>query len=158
MSDMLAGSSGNDEISTPRWLFNRLNESFAFDYDAFASHENHLLPTYSTIGGTYVEGEHLIDKDGLVLSWSGRRVWLNPPYSILLPVITKCVLERNEAAIIVALVKVDTSTRWWQLLERHAHIDFLPKRVKFHHPNPPKGWSGASFPSAIAIMKKDWLG
>lgn len=154
---MLAGSSGNDEIATPRALFERLHHAFQFDYDAFASHENHLLPTYSTLDGTFVEGRHLIDKDGLALSWAGRRVFLNPPYSNLLAVVEKCVAERNEAEIIVALVKVDTSTRWWQLLERHAHIDYLPKRVRYEHPNPPSGWGGATFASAVAVMRKDWL-
>lgn len=155
---MLPGSSGNDDIRTPQFLFDRLHAAFQFDYDAFASHANHLLPTYSTLTGTCSYGDcDLTDQDGLTLDWAGRRVFANPPYSALMPCVEKFVEERNNADIIVVLTKVDTSTRWWQLLAQYAHIDYLPKRIKYEHPNPPQGWSGASFPSAIAIMKKDWL-
>lgn len=155
---VLAGSSGNDEIRTPRWLFDQLNEQFQFDYDPFASHENALTDFYSTADGTYSTGGHMEDPaHGLQYPWMGCRVFMNPPYSrgLVMRCIEKAVSERNNAAIIVALVKADTSTKWFQLLMEHSFIEWLPRRVKYEHPNPPKGWSGASFPSAIALLRKD---
>ena len=156
MSEILAGSSGNDEIQTPRALFDALNLAYQFDYDAFSSHENALCHWHSTVDGTF--GQSLFcTEDGFAYSWERSRVFLNPPYSKLQAVADKMVSERNKAEIIVALLKVDTSTKWWQTLAPFAHIDFLPRRVKYVHPDPPKGWAGASFPSAIVLMKKDWV-
>lgn len=148
MAIKLHGSSQNDEIQTPQELFDRLNRAFGFDTDAFASDSNHLLPMYWTQ-----------ETDALAQDWSGRRVFANPPYSrgLINLAVDKMIAERNQAEIIVTLIKVDTSTQWWQRLAAHAHIDYLPKRVKYYHPNPPAGWAGASFPSAICILKKDWL-
>src|SRR5690606_32662327 len=45
--------SGRADWQTPPALFERLNLMFRFDYDAFAAHENALLPTYSTPEGTF---------------------------------------------------------------------------------------------------------
>ena len=157
MSDMLAGSSGNDEIQTPRDLFNKLDATYQFDYDAFASDLNALCELYSTLSGTGFIYKLVDQRDGLAYPWRNHRVFLNPPYSKLMAVAEKMVSERNNAEIIVALIKVDTSTRWWQTLAPYAHIDYLPRRVKYVHPDPPKGWAGASFPSAIVLMKKDWM-
>lgn len=174
MAGILQGSSRYDGIQTPRALYDRLNEAYRFNYDAFAAHEDHLASCYSTIEGTYlmvgreahpdtdlVLGERRPLKvhmeDGLELPWEGRRVYLNPPFSRLREVTAKCVAERNEAAIIVALLKVDTSTRWWQTIAPYAHIDYLPRRVSYVHPAPPSGWAGASFASAVLVLKKDWM-
>ncbi len=162
MSEMLHGSSGFDEIQTPRELLDRLYRAFRFDYDAFASHDNAygLCQYYSTMDGTFHRSLGKVsDSDGLASSWEGMRTFMNPPYSrgLVEKCVDKAIAERNNAAIIVALIKVDTSTRWWQKLAAVSHIDYLPKRVKYVHPNPPPGWAGASFPSAIVILKKDWL-
>jgi phage N-6-adenine-methyltransferase len=160
----LQGSSGNDEIQTPQWLYERLYRAFAFDYDAFASHENTKCRyLYSTIGGTfsrelYDDEPRLKDGfDGFQFPWIGRRVWANPPYSMFMEAVAKFEAEVERAAWIAMLVKVDTSTRWYQRLEECAIVQPLKRRVKFTHPNPPPGWSGASFASAIAFPRRDWV-
>lgn len=165
----LQGTSGNDEIGTPRWLFHKINAAYVLTYDAFASHENALCDSYSTIEGTYyadiaarsgVCGEpfQLSDLDGLTTSWRGQRVFCNPPYgrgdikgrNLYDDCVDKMIEERNNAAIIVALLKVDTSTKRWQKVMQYAHIDYLP-RIKY------AGMSGkATFASAVCVFKKDW--
>lgn len=155
------GHSRNDEIGTPDDLFQWLERRFIFSYDAFASHTNALLPLYSTQEGTFeipggypaASAIHLpvSDEDGLTFPWEGRRVFWNPPYSRPLfgQAIEKAIEERNAAEISVGLVKVDTSTKNWALLEKYAHVEWLP-RVKY------KGQKqAATFHSAIAIMRPD---
>jgi phage N-6-adenine-methyltransferase len=158
----LQGSSQNDEIQTPQYLFDRFNRAFTFDYDAFASHANtKVYNRYSTIEGTFfmdVPQPRLIDAaSGFEYPWTDLHVWANPPYSLLMEAVAKFEAEVERAAWIAMLVKVDTSTRWYQRLEECAIVQPLKRRVKFTHPNPPAGWSGASFASAIAFPRRDWV-
>lgn len=161
MSGMLPGSSRNEEIGTPRGLYDRLHTAFAFTYDPFASHENALCDTYSTVYGTFSKQNlwrrdrlALTDEDGLQYNWRGQRVFMNPPYSrgMVGQCVEKAIAERNNAAIIVMLIKVDTSTKWFQRLQEHAFIEYLPKRLRYEGQA-----QGATFASCIAIMRKDWV-
>lgn len=166
MSRRLEGSSGNDEIQTPDYLYQNLDNSFTFTLDAFASHENAKTDTYCTKDGiwqrcTVVEcayPAHIIDPtDGFTTSWAGDVVFANPPYSMLMKAAAKFESEVDNARWIAMLVKWDHSTKWAQRLMECAIIVSLPKRVKYVHPDPPPGWGGASFPSALAFPRKDWL-
>lgn len=175
-STRLGGSSGNGDIQTPHYLYDWADRRFAFTFDAMASHANHLAPRYSTLEGTFER--HLFCEcsdrqsnikdcfnlhkrpmisplDGLRYPWSGERVFVNPPFGrgLLLPAVRKMVDERNEAEIIVCLIKVDTSTAWWRLLEAHAHIEWMP-RIRFDNPADPN-WPAATFPCALAIFVPD---
>ena len=151
--------SGN-EWQTPRSLFDQLTTWFALDYDAAATHDNALCDEYSDDGGTWLQvaGYSPVRRsanDGITEPWAGRRVWVNPPYARaeIGRWMAKCYSERNEAAIIVALVKHDPSTLWWQryigLNGEHAIVLPVPYRVKFSGAK-----SGANFASAIVVWRK----
>lgn len=155
----LQGHSGNDEIGTPDDLFEWLNRRFQFDYDAFASHENALREDYSTVDGTFCtdrpldgnpSGPSLIEHlDGFDFPWAGCRVFANPPYSagMIMRFAVKAYAERDSAAIIVGLVKWDTSTEASRFLTTFCHVEPLP-RIKY------KGMAqAATFASAIVIVK-----
>lgn len=173
-NDRTGVGSGSAEWQTPPELFARLHRRFQFDYDAFASHENHLLPTYSTVDGTFERRGpchcsepkwcssygYMGDADGLAFDWTDRRVWMNPPYSrgLIEKAVAKAAGERHNAAIIVALIPASTDTRWFQqYLLPYAHIDWLPKRVRFI--DPATGEPGASPPSGsvIAVFKSELM-
>ena len=152
----------DNEWRTPQSLFDQLNTWFALDYDAAATDENALCDRYSTItSGTWlrVAGYSPVlasANDGLTEPWARRRVFLNPPYARaeIDRWMAKCYSERNEAAIIVALVKHDPSTRWWQwyigLNGEHAIVLPLPRRVRFSGAK-----HGANFASAIVVWRKE---
>jgi len=164
---------GTGEWRTPLDLFARLNERFQFTYDAFASHENALCETYSTIAGTFRKGrtsdgydhswpshECIDSLDGLQQDWDRRRVWMNPPYGrgILGRAMEKAAASRNSASIIVALVPANTDTHWWhESVKPYATIHFLKKRVKFIDPR--TGEPGGSPPggSAVVAYVPEWL-
>ena len=170
-NDRTGVGSGSGEWRTPPELFARLNRHFQFDYDAFASHENALCDLYSTIDGTYramraslhMDGsiDHMTrsDEDGLTFPWEGRRVFMNPPYSrgLIEKCVEKAFNERDNAAIIVALLPAATETRWFQrYILPYCHIDWLPKRVRFIDPvtlqvggSPPSGMVIATFKTEL---------
>lgn len=78
--------------------------------------------------------------------------------------------EESLSGIVVCIVKVDTSTKWWGIFwdyETHnpkpgCKIRFLPKRVKFvptlemraASARPGKKLNGSTFPSAVIIMDR----
>ena len=149
----LTGHSGNDEIGTPKPLFNWLERRFQFNYDAAASHVNALTTHYSTSEGTPRGHGNQLTMDGLTYPWANWRVFVNPPYSTALmrAFVEKAIEERNNAEIIVMLVKYDPSTATGRLLDdrRYFHLE-QPMRVKFD------GMTSAStFPVVVAIVKPD---
>ena len=135
---------GTAEWRTPPELFARLERRFGFDYDAFASHENALCCYYSTIDGTWERPQEWRDpmrdshEDGLAFPWENWRVFMNPPFSrgFIEKAVEKAYSERENAAIIVALLPAATETRWFQqIVLPYCHIDWLPRRVRFVHPD-----------------------
>ncbi len=153
VNDRTTVGSGSGDYETPKPLGKLITGRYALNYDAFASHENALLPLYSTIEGTSVN-RHL-DQDttldpsrplspsilstatGLDYDWTGLRVFCNPPYgrAILSRCVEKMVAEIDHAEIIVALLPVSTSAYWFrQLVVPNAFVEWLPYRVAFVHP------------------------
>ena len=161
---------GSAEWRTPPELFARLNRRFLFDYDAFASHDNALCDLYSTVDGTfrkvgnspYQERLYTIadEGDGLTFNWQNLRVWLNPPYSrgLIDQCVEKAYEERNNAAIIVALLPAATETRWFQRwILPYCHVDWLPKRVRYIDPVTLKPGGSPPSGSVVATFKADLI-
>lgn len=70
-----------------------------------------------------------VDQDGLELDWNGQRVYCNPPYSQILPWVEKAFAS---SALTVFLLPCRSDTEWFhKLLDRHAEIRFMRKRMDF---------------------------
>ena len=171
-NDRTGVGSGRGDWRTPPELFEQLDRVFRFDYDAFASPENALCDTYSTMGGSYYEGTEMRPRDGLALRWTARRVFLNPPYSrgFLAGAVKKAASERNNAEIIVALLPDARDTGWWREWVRPYATDYPIGRVHFIHPDGPCGSAKCSSRhkfgepcrdtpggSVVAVYLPDWL-
>lgn len=65
-----AHTSSRQDYETPQALFDKLNQRYGFTIDAAASPENAKLDRYWTE-----------EDDALTKSWSGERVFVNPPYN-----------------------------------------------------------------------------
>jgi len=84
---------------------------------------------------------------------------MNPPYTrgLIEQCVEKAYNERDNAAIIVALIPAATETRWFQrYILPHCHIDWLSKRVRFIDPvtlqvggSPPSGMVIATFKTEL---------
>lgn len=87
-------------------------------------------------------------EDGLALPWSGS-LWINPPYSDVLPWAERLIASPDVTACGV-LINVDPSTRWWRLLTGRLSIALLlTRRVQF---DPPPGVQSTTNNKAQAIL------
>lgn len=124
-----ASAKVDDRAITPE-DFAPLHARFRFTIDAAASASNARLERYWTA-----------EDDALAQSWSGERVWCNPPYSSIEPWLIKAWLAWREPVrpeIIVVLLPANrTEQGWWQRhIELHRRsgylsIEFLPGRMRF---------------------------
>jgi site-specific DNA-methyltransferase (adenine-specific) len=129
-------SSVRQDWPTARGSFAWLDDEFQFTLDACASPENAKVDRY------YTERD-----EGLMRSWQGERVFVNPPYGKQLPKwIAKCWNEAGHAEVIVALIpaRVDTAA-WHDYIFGHAEIRFLRGRMRFEG-------SGNDCPFPVAVV------
>ena len=118
------------EWPTPVGVYTELDCEFHFDLDP------------CPLGGT---------DDGLatlLMPWSGRRVFCNPPYNR-----TRKFLERwHEADVAVYLIPARTDTRAFHeiVLPHASEIRFIKGRLKFGNAQ-----TGAPFPSMIVVFRSD---
>jgi len=88
--------------------------------------------------------------DGLSLDW-GEKTYVNPPYSDPMPWVDKAIKESRKNKLVVMLVKLDPSTKWYHKLQAAGgHFVTFNERLKF--------WGdkndGAYFPSVLVILEK----
>ena len=122
-------SSASQEWSTPADVYAGLDDEFHFDFDP------------CPLGGT---------QDGtapLYVSWSGRRVFCNPPYG---PGIRAFLERGREASVAVYLLPARTDVRWFHevVLPYCKEIRFIRGRLKFGDAK-----YNAPFPSMIVIYE-----
>jgi len=88
------------------------------------------------------------DFDGLTIEWKNK-TYCNPPYSNPLPWIEKAINENKKNKTIVMLLRMDTSTKWFKLLqENNATFLWINGRLRFNTGKP------ANFPSMLVILNK----
>jgi len=104
------GDEDRDEVPTPKYLYDHLDEIYHFDHDP--------CPLGARDSGT----------DGLSTAW-GERTFVNPPYSATLRWVKKAIREYQEGKLVVMLVPARTnSTYWHRFVFPHAsEIHFLSK-------------------------------
>lgn len=129
MNFIYRGRSG-DNWKTPDDIYNKLNEEFNFNYDPCPLNPN---PEFN----------------GLNTEW-GTRTFVNPPYSKVYPWIEKAIDESKKGKIIVMLLKLDCSTRWFNDLVwvYASSIRLVPYRLHFNN------LGSATFCSMVCIFNK----
>jgi len=124
-------SSASDRYPTPEYLYGELDNEFHFTFDPCP-----------------LDGED----DGtarLFSTWSGKKVFCNPPYG---PAIRKFLDRWHEAVLAVYLLPARTDTRWFHevCLPHAKEIRFLRGRLKFGGSK-----NSAPFPSMLVIFKSE---
>lgn len=128
--------SEKEDWTTPKDLFDELNEEFCFTVDLCANDENHLLNKYYTV-----------QNDGLKADISNETVYCNPPYGRKIGAfVKKCALSGGTA---VMLLPARTDTKWFhEYIYKKAEIRFIKGRLKFGGAKNP-----APFPSMIVVFR-----
>jgi hypothetical protein len=87
----------------------------------------------------------IMENDGLARSWSGERVYCNPPYR---RDVWKWLAKAPEADVAVYLLPARTDTVWWHDYAMKANeIRFVRGRLHFGGKGP------APFPSVILVFR-----
>jgi phage N-6-adenine-methyltransferase len=117
------GCEQKDKWETPNSLFHMLNNEFDFNLDPCCEDSTAKCALY------YTE-----EMNGLNKSWAGKRVFVNPPYSRgnIERWMKKCYEESLNGTLIVALIPVSTSAKWFHdYVWMKAEIRFLKGRIRF---------------------------
>lgn len=144
--DKIHFSSGKDDWSTPKELFDALNSEFGFTLDPCADSNNHKCAKYYTK-----------EQDGLKQSWAGETVFCNPPYSKRgrqAKWIEKCYTEAEKNKIVVvALLPARTDTKAFHgYVLGKAEIRFVKGRINFEVCKGERG-GRAPFPNMIVVFR-----
>lgn len=141
-----------DDRQTDPEVFAGFREEFDFTIDVAALPHNTKMPRYYTPGD-----------DGLARSWSGERVWCNPPYSDIRPWVEKAHREifAGKADRVVMLVPANrTEQAWWQdLVEGQRSkgglfsVQFLRGRMRFIAANDTEIRPNARPPFGVCLLK-----
>lgn len=127
---------------TPPEVFEPLNIEFNFTLDPCATPETAKCSRF------YTEADN-----GLMKSWSGERVFMNPPYGREVYVWTR--KARDEAArgaLVVGLLPASTDLAWWhEDVVGHAEVRYLRGRVRFLTGGPYR--ASGFFASVIVIWR-----
>ncbi len=143
--DKILFSSDRFDWSTPRWLFDRLDEEFQFTLDVCAQPWNAKCEKFFTE-----------QDDALNLPWFGSSCWMNPPYGkTVIKWVEKAYLEvykDGHAGRVCCLLPARTDTRYWWEFCVKGEIRFIKGRLKFELPTGER--SSAPFPSAVVIFEE----
>jgi len=102
---------------TPRKFFADLHARYSFTLDGAASPDNALLPCFST--------------EDAPVSWSGQRVFCNPPWSNVRPFVEMA----PKADFACLLVPARTNCKWFhRALALGAKPDFWQGKLNFGGP------------------------
>lgn len=143
---------GNDEWTTPKWLFDALNKIYDFKLDAAATRKNALCDTF------YTKKENALKKHWCCRGGIRGATFLNPPYGKVVGAFVKKACEESKHTHgahprfpIVVLLPMRTETEWFKtVFESATFLVFLNRRLAFGHPFKKK--YSAPFPSCLAIF------
>ena len=131
----------NENWSTPRHIFDPLNDEFKFTLDVCAEPWNTKCFEYFDPAIT----------DGLSQPWTGV-CWMNPPFGLeIVKWVRKAYEESRKGATVVCLVPARTETAWCHDYCLKGEIRFIRGRVNFEDKNGKTG--RPRFGSAIVIFK-----
>lgn len=132
-----------DERETPQELFDELNAEFHFEIDVCALQDNFKCATWFHP-----------TQNGLVQEWAPHVCFMNPPYSDIPNWLQKAKNESEKGAVVVCILPVDSSTKWFHKFiwdketgQFRCRVRFPDKRYSFG-----KYSNSAKFATMIAIF------
>lgn len=142
-----------DYWATPQWVVDGLSK-FCADQE-FTTHQKATLDVCASEVNSkcsiYIDEE----MDTLATDWGTDELcWLNPPYSNVQPFLEKAVSETVNGNTTIALLKNDSSTKWFEYAVNHAvAVMFITRgRVGFISALTGESVGGNNFSSVVFIF------
>lgn len=128
----------NDLWRTPPSVIDYVKKRWGkIGVDLCASKENAVASNY------FSESDSMLNISKSDLKFVGGLLWCNPPYSNPLPFTKKCAELASECTTVIMLLNLDTSTKWFDVIDKHATgiYPITGGRVSFcnEHGEPIKG-------------------
>ena len=117
----------SQEWATPDDLYEAINKEFNFTLDAAATAENTKAPFF-----------YDKESNGLLSSWQGYTVWLNPPYGSKTAKMVDWVIKAYNESLLgvtsVLLLPARTNTNWFhEYCFKYAEVRFIRGRPRFNN-------------------------
>jgi site-specific DNA-methyltransferase (adenine-specific) len=132
------------EWATPPEVFDPLQAEFGFTLDVCATAANAKVPKF------YGESSN-----GLIPSWAGERVWMNPPYGREVYAWTAKAADEVRAGcpLVVGLLPASTDLAWWHddVVKPGAEVRYIRGRVRFLTDGPYR--ASGFFASVIVVWR-----
>lgn len=95
-------------------------------------------------------------ENGLTVDWTGKRVWLNPPYGReAIPFLGR-MAAHDGVGILLIFARTDTSA-WQDCIFPYAYgILFLRGRLRFHKPDGTPGKTATAPSALVAYSERDF--
>ena len=127
------------EWQTPPEVFLPLDNEFHFTLDPCATLGSAKCPRFFN--------EAI---DGLLQSWEGERVFMNPPYGKEISAWTR--KARGAKTLVVGLLPASTDLAWWHDdVVGHAEVRYIRGRVRFLTGGPYR--ASGFFPSVVVVWR-----
>jgi len=129
--------------STPQEFYDKLDSQYGFTLDPCANADNHKCDYWFGPDSPFAT-------DGLTESWTGHRVFMNPPYGREIAKWIKKAHDEHKAhgITIVALLPARTDTRYFHdYIYHRTDITFIKGRLRFSNAGP------APFPSMVVVWR-----
>lgn len=96
-------------------------------------------------------------ENGLEVDWTGKRVWLNPPYGRdAVPFLRKMAENKTGGGILLIFARTDTAA-WQDWIFPFAYgILFLCGRLHFHRPDGTQGETATAPSALVAYSERDF--
>ena len=113
----------NDNVRTPKELYDELDAEFRFDHDPcpYSTKDWDGVSVSDSCGGTMMTS---VD-NGLHTSW-GQSSFVNPPFSKIKPWVQKALAECRKGKTVVMLITARTNANYW-----HQYIFPFAKEIRF---------------------------
>lgn len=132
--------------ATPPEVFGPLDAEFGFTLDPCATAETAKCAVYFTE-----------DDNGLERSWSGHRVFMNPPYGREIYAWTrKARTEYENGVLVVGLLPASTDLSWWHDdVVGRAEVRYIRGRVRFLTGGPYR--ASGFFASVVVVWRPEGM-
>lgn len=138
-------SSKNQFWCTPQAFFDKLDAEFHFTLDPCATAKSAKCAKFYTP-----------EDNGLIQSWAGEQVFVNPPYGKEIKAwVRKSAVESYDGrATAVMLIPARTDTSYWHdfIFPYATDIRYIRGRLKFTDEDGIPASAGAPFPSAVVVF------